>query len=284
MDDFFKNIRSTLVNVDNIIKEEPISENKIDHSKLLKDIEIKPKDHVNQLPKDDTRVNVNQQYVIIKQLKRNDLNVNENSGPCEGRLEADQKDKFSFKSMEVIGIVDKSNTKKDTKDEVKSFRSKIFETVMAKSSSFLEKVAASYNVLTKEEEAPIGKNVRVDDKPINYILGKVDKPIKQPEPLNAQELDEKLNEISLQSKAAIEDLKNQSIKIVDTARAQTDMVIENARYNFNMFSKSLEEVDHQQTLNISETVNVSEEEPVDETFDEIIEKCFGSRHVIDFLN
>ncbi|XP_022832665.1 uncharacterized protein LOC111360742 isoform X2 [Spodoptera litura] len=135
-----------------------------------------------------------------------------------------------------------------------------------------------------KEEPISGKNVRVDDKPINLILGKVDKPVKEPQPLNAQELDEKLNEISIQSKAAIEDLRNQSIKIVDTARAQTDMVIENARYNFNMFSKSLEELDNQQTLNISETVNVNEEEPADETFDEIIEKCFGTRHVIDFLD
>ncbi|XP_022832664.1 uncharacterized protein LOC111360742 isoform X1 [Spodoptera litura] len=151
MDDFFKNIRSTLVNVDNIIKEEPISENKIDHSKLLKDIETKPKD--------DTRVNVNQQYIIIKQLKRNDLNANDNSGPCEGRLEADQKDISSFKSMEVIGIVDKSYRNKDTKDEVKSFRSKIFETIMTKTSSFLEQVTASYSALTKEEEAPIGDEI-----------------------------------------------------------------------------------------------------------------------------
>ncbi|XP_050560415.1 uncharacterized protein LOC118263408 isoform X3 [Spodoptera frugiperda] len=118
---------------------------------------------------------------------------------------------------------------------------------------------------------------RRDNKPLlNLLLGTVDE--KPAEPLSTQELNEKLNEISLQSKAAIEDLRNQSIKIVDNARAETDMVIENARYSFNMFSHSLEEMENRPP-------ELSKEEPpTEETFEEVVEKYFGSRNVIDFLS
>ncbi|KAF9804804.1 hypothetical protein SFRURICE_007707 [Spodoptera frugiperda] len=127
-----------------------------------------------------------------------------------------------------------------------------------------------------KEPGVSGENPRSDNKPIiNLLLGTVEE--KPAKPLSAQELNEKLNEISLQSKAAIEDLRNQSIKIVDNARAETDMVIENARYSFNMFSHSLEEMENRPPER-------SKEEPqAEETFDEVVEKYFGSRNVIDFL-
>ncbi|XP_035431279.1 uncharacterized protein LOC118263408 isoform X1 [Spodoptera frugiperda] len=152
MDDFFKNIRSTPVNVGNLIEEPGVSENKI---QLLNDIETKPEDYLNQLPTGDTPVSVNQQCQYeLTQFKRNALSKNENPKPCEVRPEIDRKDKCSLKPTEIIGPIDKPNRRKDTKDEVISFRSKIYDSISTKTISLLDKVTTNFSVFTKEEGAP----------------------------------------------------------------------------------------------------------------------------------
>ncbi|KAH9637282.1 hypothetical protein HF086_006926 [Spodoptera exigua] len=302
MDDFFKNIRSTPINIDNIINADPIiSEIKMDESKSLKEVENKPEDNLCQLPQGD---NINQQIKYdesvlhaqdageIKNIleakeaedlvsqannenfKGENIDIVENSKddisiktPCIGEIElVENKHESSTKPIEM------SNGIKDTKDEVTHFRSTIYDSVMIKTNSLLEIVTNRFNGLVKEAQGPNeekGEYVSMDDKPLNYLIGKFDNPVTQP--VDAEELNEKLNEISLQSQAALEELKNQSIKIIDTARAQTNKVIENARYNVNMFTKPLEEIQHQQ-------------KSVDETYDEDIEKYVGPGLVTDFFS
>ncbi|XP_021187953.3 probable serine/threonine-protein kinase kinX isoform X1 [Helicoverpa armigera] len=285
MEDFFKNLKGdSLFNVEN-----PTVESKNDESNLL--VQNKAEENTNVLQQKDEPVH--------NPIKNMDLVTPDGSGaPDKIKEVKDEKKANEEIKTPSKSKIDESNMLVQNKapenvnivpvqiDEPVYNPIKTMDLVTPEGSGMQEKikdVKDENNTALEELKKKSMPDSNLDNPLLATTSAETLKRMSSTPP-DVREINEKLTEISLQSQAALEDLKTQSTRIIDHAKSQTNKVLENAKLNFSVFTRALEQELEQQTPKPPVEVDIDPPKSAEATFDELVERYSRSDNIMDFFN